>query len=60
MKYAATERAWAKRLVAKLTPEQRERYEAACAAAPRHSHSGKLYDGAKAAIAERIMYEDRF
>lgn len=46
------------RLLARLTPEQRIRYELACRTAPRHYSSGKLYDGAKAKIAERILYED--
>lgn len=58
MKYTAQERVWVMRLLARLTPAQRLRYEAACREAPRHQHSGKLYDGAKAAIAERILYED--
>ncbi len=58
MKYSAQERAWVARLLARLTPDQRQRYELACRAAPRHHRSGKLYDGAKAAIAERILYED--
>jgi hypothetical protein len=56
-KYRAQERAWVIRLLARLTPEQRARYEKACAEAPRH-HSGKLYDHAKAEIAERILYAD--
>ena len=58
MKYKAQERVWVQRLLARLTPDQRVRYELACRAAPRHPHSGKLYDGDKAAIAERILYED--
>ena len=58
MKYRAQERKWVMRLLARMTPEQRQRYEEACRDAPRHPHSGKLYDGAKAEIAERIMYED--
>ena len=37
---------------------ERARYEAECTKAPRHHHSGKLYDDAKAAIAERIMLDD--
>jgi len=57
-KYPAQERAWVMRLLARLTPEQRARYEKACAEAPRHPRSGKLYDAAKAAIAERILYAD--
>ncbi|HAM56007.1 MAG TPA: hypothetical protein DDX89_04650 [Candidatus Omnitrophica bacterium] len=59
MKYRATERGWVMRLLARLTAEQRQRYEEACRTAPRHPHSGKLYDRAKAEIAERILYEDR-
>jgi len=55
--YAAQERGWVAKLLARLTPEQRERYEKECRAAPRH-RSGKLYDGARAKIAERILYED--
>lgn len=58
MKYCAQERAWVMRLLARLTPIQRARYEAACRSAPRHHRSGKLYDGMKAAIAERILYEE--
>jgi hypothetical protein len=58
MTYSAQERAWVMRLLARLSPEQRARYEAAGREAPRHSHSGKLYDHAKAEIAERILYED--
>ncbi|KKM54230.1 hypothetical protein LCGC14_1553600 [marine sediment metagenome] len=57
MSYAAQERGWVAKLLARLTPEQRERYEKECRAAPRH-RSGKLYDGARAKIAERILYED--
>ena len=57
MKYKATERAWVARLLARLGPEQRKRYEAACKAAPRH-RNGKLYDDARAQIAERILLED--
>lgn len=58
MKYMAQERAWVMRLLARLSPAQRLRYEAACRVAGRHPHSGKLYDRAKAAIAEQILYED--
>lgn len=58
MKYKAQERAWVAQLLARLTPDQRARYEAACRVAPRHHRSGKLYDGAKAEIAERILYDD--
>ena len=58
LKYSAQERAWAMRLLARLTPEQRARYEKACSEASRDFRSGKLYDGTKAAIAERILYAD--
>jgi hypothetical protein len=57
-KYPAQERAWVMRLLARLTPDQRRRYEEACSKAPRHHKSGKLYDRAKAEIAERILYQD--
>ena len=56
MSYAAQERGWVVKLLARLTPEQRARYERECRVAPRH-RSGKLYDGARAEIAERILYE---
>ncbi len=56
MSYAAQERGWVVKLLARLTPEQRARYERECRVAPRH-RSGKLYDSARAAIAERILYE---
>jgi GrpB-like predicted nucleotidyltransferase (UPF0157 family) len=59
MKYKATEREWVRRILARLTPEQRERYEAECRVAPRHYRSGKLYDHAKAEIAERILLQAR-
>ena len=58
MKYKAQEKAWVRRILARLTPEQRERYEAECKQAPRH-RNGKLYDTARARIAERIMLEGR-
>lgn len=58
MRYSAQERAWVRRLLARLTSEQRARYEIACAEAPRHHGTGKLYDGERAAIAERILYAD--
>lgn len=58
MRYAAQERDWVKRVLARLTPSQRERYEAACKIAPRRTRNGRLYDAAKAEIAERIMLED--
>ena len=58
MKFNAQERRWVMRLLSRLTPEQRARYEAACREAPRHHRTGKLYDDAKARIAERILYDD--
>lgn len=58
MKYQATERSWVMRLLARLTPDQRKRYEAEMAKAVGHHRNGKKYDGQKAAVAERIMYED--
>jgi hypothetical protein len=51
VKYKATERAC-------LNADQRLRYEEACRKAPRHYRTGRLYDGAKAEIAERILFED--
>lgn len=57
-KFRPQERAWVMRLVARLSPAQRLRYEAECRKAPRDHRSGKLYDGEKARIAERILYED--
>ncbi len=57
MKYPATERAWVRSILRRLTPAQRERYEAECRTAPRH-RNGKLYDYSRAAIAERIMLDD--
>lgn len=59
MKYKATERGWVMRLLARLTPAQRIRYEAAMRKAPAHPYSGKKYDRLKAEVAERILYEDR-
>ncbi len=57
MKYAAQERKWVMQLLARLTREQRMKYEEECKD-PIHKHrNGKLYDGEKAAIAERILYE---
>lgn len=58
MKFKAQERRWVMSLLARLTPTQRQRYEDACREAPRHPNSRKLYDWAKAGIAERILYED--
>ena len=58
MRYKAQEKRWVQRILARLTPEQRERYEEECRKAPRHYRSGKLYDTARAAIAERILLED--
>lgn len=59
MTYAATERRWVMRLLARLTPEQRERYEAEMRKQPGHHSTGKKYDRLKAQVAERILYEDR-
>ena len=59
MKYKATERGWVMRLLARLTPAQRARYEAEMAKRPGDAHSGKKYDHLKAEVAERILYEDR-
>ena len=56
MSYAATERAWVRRILVRLTPEQRKVYEERCKTWPRH-RNGKLYDGAKARIAEQILLE---
>ena len=56
-KYPAQEKAWVRKILVRLTPAQRERYEAECKVAPRH-RNGKLYDTAKARIAERILLED--
>lgn len=58
MKYKATERAWVRRLLASLTPDQRQRYEAAMRLEPGHHRSGKKYDGLKARVAERIKLQD--
>ena len=57
MNYPARERAWVRRILVRLSPEQRVRYEAECRTAPRH-RNGKLYDAARAEIAERIMLLD--
>jgi len=59
VKYQASERAWVVRLLARLTLAQRRRYEAEMAKQPGHPSTGKKYDGLKAEVAERIMYEDR-
>lgn len=58
MKYKATERAWVMRLLARLSPDQRRRYEEQMRHEAGHYRSGKKYDGLKAAVAERILYED--
>ena len=55
--YRPQGREWVKRLVRLLTPDQRMRYEVECRIAPR-CHNGRLYDGEKARIAERILYND--
>lgn len=59
MKYKATERAWVMRLLARLTPAERQQYETEMRRQPGHYHSGKKYDGLKAEIAERVMYANR-
>lgn len=59
MKYKATERGWVMRLLARLTPEQRARYEVEMRKRPGDYRTGKKYDRLKAEVAERIMYEDR-
>lgn len=58
MRYRANERKWAREIIRKLTPDQRERYEAACATNTDLRFNGRLFDDAKAKIAERILYED--
>ena len=58
VKYKATERQWVMRLLARLTPAQRVRYESEMARQPGHYRSGKKYDGLKAKVAERILYAD--
>lgn len=58
MKYPATERAWVARILARLTPDQRKRYETECRDAARHHSTKHLYDAERARIAERIMYDD--
>jgi hypothetical protein len=57
--YAAQERAWVARILARLTTEQRVRYVVEMRQQSGHAHSGKKYDNLRAAVAERIMYEDR-
>jgi len=54
--YPAQEKAWVRRILARLNPEQRARYEEECKEAPRHYRSGRLYDTARAEIAERILW----
>ena len=56
MSYPARERAWVRRILVRLSPEQRVRYEDECRTAPRH-RNGKLYDASRAAIAERILLD---
>lgn len=58
MKYRATERAWVMRLLARLSPDQRRRYEEEMRQALGHWHSGKKYDLQKAQVAERILLDD--
>ena len=47
MKYRATERGWVMRLLARLTPAQRARYEAEMAKRPGDYRTGKKYDRLK-------------
>ncbi len=56
-RYSASERKWVARVLARLTPEDRERYELECRRAPRHPKSGRLYDLDKVKIAEMILLE---
>ncbi len=56
-RYSPQERRWVMQLVARLTPAQRAEYERRCRTAPRDHRTGKLYDGAKAQIAEQILLE---
>ncbi len=58
MSYEAQERAWVRRILARLTAAQRKRYEDECRIAPSHHRTGRLYDSARATIAERIMLDD--
>jgi len=58
VKYRAQERAWVRRILCRLTPEQRQRYEAAMQVAPGHWRTGKKYDALKAEVAERILLAD--
>ena len=57
-RYRATERRWVQRLLARLTPEQRVRYEAEMRKRPGDYRTGKKYDHLKAEVAERILLED--
>jgi len=58
MKYKAYERAWVARLLARLNSDQRRRYEEEMRKRSGHYSTGKKYDGLKAEVAERILYED--
>lgn len=58
MKYKATERAWVGRLLARLSPDQRKRYEEQMRKEMGWYSNGKKYDRLKAKVAERILYED--
>ena len=58
MKYKAYERSWVMRLLARLTSDQRKRYESEMAKELGHWRTGRKYDGLKAEVAERIMLED--
>lgn len=59
MRYPARERKWVREILVRLTPEQRARYEQECKNDRLLRHrNGKLYDEARARIAERILLED--
>lgn len=53
MRYKAQEKAWVRKILARLNPEQRKRYEELC----RHRNR-RLYARERAEIAERILLED--
>lgn len=55
-RYNATERAWVKVLLAKLTTPERLEYERRMQLEPCH-RNGKKYDGLKGRIAEQVRYE---
>ena len=59
MKYQATEKAWVRKILRRLTPQQREEYERRCKEESAHlrHRNGKLYDTQRAEIAEQILLE---